>query len=324
MNRIIEKLAKRILNGYLLERVEAENLLAMSRSDLDDLLYWANEIRKQYFGNKVQVCSIVPGKLGGCSEDCAFCAQSARYHTQIGPAREIGEEEILNAARQAYQAGVRHFGIVNSGKRVTDKEVERLGHIAEKIKQQYNMTLCGSFGILNDTQAQSLVDSGFKRYNHNLETSPVHFSEIVSTHEYEERAETIQKANQAGLKVCAGGIFGIGEQESDRLDMAFELRRLGADMIPLNFLHPIDGTPLADVGVLAPREILRIIAIYRFILPDKSIKVAGGRVLNLRDMQSWIFYAGCTSIITGNYLTTAGRETAEDMRMLADLGLEAV
>lgn len=324
MNRIIEKLARRVLDGYLLERVEADNLLAMSRNDLDDLLYWANEIRKQYFSNRVQVCSIVPGRLGGCSEDCAFCAQSARYQTGVGPAKYISEEEILAAARKAYEAGVRHFGIVNSGQNVSDEEVVRLANIARQIRGKYNMTLCGAFGIIDDAQARELVSAGFKRYNHNLETSTAHFDKIVSTHKYRDRAETIERANQAGLAVCAGGIFGIGEEDTDRLDMAFELRRLNADMIPLNFLHPIKGTPLAQNEVLAPREILRIIALYRFILPDKNIKVAGGRVRNLRDMQSWIFYAGCTSIITGNYLTTAGRDTSEDMLMLGDLGLEAV
>jgi len=162
------------------------------------------------------------------------------------------------------------------------------------------------------------------RFNHNLETSARHFSNIVSTHEYADRVKTIEAGLKAGLGVCAGGIFGIGENESDRIDMALELRRLDVDMVPMNFLHPIEGTPLSNAEKLSPREILRIVALYRFILPTTHLKVAGGRVLNLRDLQSWIFYAGCTSILSGNYLTTAGRDVKEDLQMLEDLGLQAM
>jgi len=169
---------------------------------------------------------------------------------------------------------------------------------------------------------QRLAAAGVSRFNHNLETSRRHFKDIVTTHCYEDRVKTIQAALKAGLGVCAGGIFGIGETEDDRIDMAVELGRLGVDMVPMNFLHPIPGTPLGNTPALPPREILRIIALYRFILPKTHLKVAGGRVLNLRDMQSWIFYAGCTSILTGNYLTTAGRAVEDDLRMLKDLGLE--
>jgi biotin synthase len=162
------------------------------------------------------------------------------------------------------------------------------------------------------------------RYNHNLETSRNHFKNIVTTHDYDARIETVKAAKKAGLGLCTGGIFGIGENDADRIDMAMLIRELGADMVPMNFLHPIGGTPLGDMPTMKPMEILRLIALYRFILPRTGIKIAGGRILNLRDMQSWIFYAGATSIISGDiYLTTAGRAVEEDVRMIKDLGLEA-
>jgi biotin synthase len=186
----------------------------------------------------------------------------------------------------------------------------------------YELSVCVSWGIITTEQARRLAGAGVSRYNHNLETSERHFGNIVTTHKYADRVRTIEAVKEAGLGICAGGIFGIGETEADRVDMALELRRLGADTVPMNFLHPIEGTPLGDAPTLKPRQILRIIAIYRFILPKTNLKIAGGRVLNLRDLQSWMFYAGATSILSGDYLTTTGRAVAEDMQMLADLGLE--
>jgi len=168
---------------------------------------------------------------------------------------------------------------------------------------------------------RQLASAGVVRYNHNLETSRRYFPNIVKTHHYQERVKTIQAALKAGLKVCGGGIFGLGETDEDRVDLALELRTLGVDTVPMNFLHPIPGTPLGSSPPLPPKEILRIIALYRFLLPEADLKVAGGRVFNLRDMQSWIFRAGCSSIISGNYLATAGRSVLEDKQMLADLGL---
>ncbi|MCK4959544.1 MAG: biotin synthase BioB, partial [Planctomycetes bacterium] len=276
-----------------------------------------------YFGNEVRVCSIVPGRLGGCDQDCAFCAQSVRYDTQVSKSVTVlSDDEILAAAKEANEKGVPYFGIVYSGRAITEKELSRIEKLIATIKSDYGMGVCVSLGIISADQAKRLVKAGAKRYNHNLETSERYFSKIVTTHDYSERVATIKTALDAGLKVCGGGIFGIGETEADRLDMAFQLRELGVDMVPMNFLHPIEGTPLGSAKKLEPMEILRIIAMYRFILPQTNLKVAGGRVLNLRDVQSWIFYAGCTSILTGNYLTTAGRSVEEDMQMLKDLGLK--
>ncbi|MBL7214675.1 MAG: biotin synthase BioB [Phycisphaerae bacterium] len=325
MNKQIRAFAEKILTGQLLDRDEIVALSKLSGDYFDDLLYWANEIRKANFGNKIKMCSIVPGRLGGCSQDCAFCAQSLHYDTAVDKTpKTLSDDEIMVAAKEAKKKGVPNFGIVYSGRKVGDEELDRLIALTKQIKEEMGLGVCMSLGILSDENMQRLADAGVVRFNHNLETSARHFPDIVSTHKYEDRVKTIEAGLKAGMGVCAGGIFGIGETENDRIDMALELRRLGVDMVPMNFLHPIAGTPLGKAEKLSPREILRIVALYRFILPSTHLKVAGGRVLNLRDVQSWIFYAGCTAILSGNYLTTAGRSVEDDLQMLADLGLEAV
>ncbi len=323
MNETLSILAGRVLDGQLLDRAEIDTLLEESERDCDDLLYWANKIRQKFFGNKIKVCSIVPGRLGGCNQDCAFCAQSVRYETAVAKKPQLlRDDEILAGAARAVANGVGNFGIVYSGRAISEAELARIENLVRQIKDKYNLEVCVSLGIITADQAARLAAAGVSRYNHNLETSARHFGNIVTTHKYADRVRTIEAAKEAGLGICAGGIFGIGETEADRVDMALELRRLGADTVPMNFLHPIEGTPLGDAETLKPMQILRIIAIFRFILPKTNLKIAGGRVLNLRDLQSWMFYAGATSILSGDYLTTTGRAVAEDMQMLADLGLE--
>jgi len=323
MNETIALLAGRVLDGEMLERAEIDTLLEESKGDYDDLLYWANKIRQKFFGNKIKVCSIVPGRLGGCDQDCAFCAQSARFNTAVGKKPQfLSDEEILAGAAQAAKNRVSNFGIVYSGRAITEPQLGRIEKLVRRIKDEYDLGVCGSFGLISSEQAVRLGRAGVSRYNHNLETSERHFPNIVTTHKYSDRVRTIEVVKGAGLAICAGGIFGIGETESDRVDMALELRRLGADTVPMNFLHPIAGTPLGRAETIKPRQILRIVAIFRFILPKTNLKIAGGRVLNLRDLQSWMFYAGSTSILSGDYLTTSGRAVSEDMQLLADLGLE--
>ena len=325
MNKQIQEYAKKILAGQLLERSEIDPLSKLSNDHLDDLLYWANEIRKANFGNTVKMCSIVSGRLGGCSQDCAFCAQSLHYDTAVDKTPQVlSDGQIMDAAAEAKQKGVPNFGIVYSGKKVSQAELDRLIALTQRIKTELGMGVCMSLGIVSDENMQRLADAGVVRFNHNLETSERHFPDIVTTHKYEDRVKTIEAGLKAGMGVCAGGIFGIGETEQDRIDMALELRRLGVDMVPMNFLHPIEGTPLGKAETMPPRQILRIVALYRFILPKTHLKVAGGRVLNLRDLQSWIFYAGCTAILSGNYLTTAGRAVEDDLKMIEDLGLQVV
>jgi len=323
VNEKLTQIAKEILNGKIIDRAEIEYLFSLRDEDFDDLLYWANRIRQKFFGNKIKVCSIVPGRLGGCNQDCKFCAQSARYETSFKETKTLTDEEILNAAGKAKQKGVPNFGIVYSGKTISEKELQRLEKLIAKIKNEIGIGVCGGFGIINYEQAVRLKKAGLARYNHNLETSRNHFKNIVTPHDYDSRIETVKAAKKAGLGLCTGGLFGIGETDADRIDMAILIRELEVDMVPMNFLHPIAGTPMGNMPTMQPRQILRLIALYRFILPKVHIKAAGGRKLNLRDMQSWIFYAGATSIISGDYLTTAGRAVEEDLQMIKDLGLEA-
>jgi biotin synthase len=320
VNKKITDIAEKVLNDNFIDIKDIEYLFAID--DLWDLLYWANQIRQKNFDNKIKICSIVAGRLGGCSQDCKFCAQSARAKTAFKETKTLTDEEILDAAKQAKEKSVPSFGIVYSGKTISEKELLRLEELIPRIKNEIGISVCGGFGIIDYEQAVRLKNAGLSRYNHNLETSRNHFRNIVTTHDYDCRIETVKAAKKAGLGLCTGGIFGIGESDADRIDMAMQIRELGVDMTPMNFLHPIAGTPLGGLATMQPREILRLIALYRFILPKTGIKVAGGRVLNLRDMQSWIFYAGATSILSGNYLTTTGRAVEDDVRMIKDLGLK--
>ena len=323
MNEKIQTIADCCLAGGKIDDEQIDILLAEARRDFFDLLYWANKIREKFFGNKIKICSIVPGRLGGCNQDCKFCAQSARYKTDFSKARTTSDEEILNAAEQAKLNGVANFGIVYSGRTVSEKELTRLRGLIKQIRSRFGLGVCASLGVITAEQAQRLVQSGLTGYNHNLETSEKHFGRIVTTHRYADRVRTIQAAQKAGLRVCAGGIFGIGESDDDRVQMALELRRLSVDTVPMKFLHPIEGTPLGRTKTLEAREILSIIAVYRFILPQTNLKIAGGRVLNLRDLQSWMFYAGANGILSSDYLTTTGRAVREDKQMLMDLCLQA-
>ncbi len=325
MNEVISKYADVVLGGGLLDRSQIDLLSTESEDAFWDLLYWSNAIREKFFGNRIRVCSIVPGRLGGCDQDCAFCSQSIKYDTATEKqTTTISDEQILADAADASENGVPFIGIVNSGRAPSEKEFTRIEKLITEIKSKFGIGVCASLGILTGEQMQRLAAAGLNRYNHNLETSERYYSQIVTTHKFADRVNTVKAAKQAGLGVCCGGIFGIGETHADRIDMALALRELEIDMVPMNFLHPIEGTPLAAAEEIPPMEILRIIALYRFILPKAHLKAAGGRVLNLRDMQSWIFPAGVTSILSGNYLTTAGRSVEEDMQMLKDMGLVAI
>jgi len=321
MNKIISKTAEICLTGGQITQQETRALLAEAGTDFFDLLYWANRIRERFFGCEVKICSIVPGRLGGCDQDCKFCAQSARYRTGFDHVRALTDAEILDAASRVKSSGVVNFGIVYSGRTVNETELARLEGLIQRISDM-GLKVCASLGVITADQAKKLAGAGLTGYNHNLETSERHFPSIVTTHNYSERVETIKAAQKAGLRICAGGIFGIGETDDDRIEMAMQLRTLGVDIVPMNFLHPIEGTPLGCQKTLEPKEILTIIALYRFILPQTTLKIAGGRVLNLRDMQSWMFCAGANAILSGNYLTTSGRRIEEDMQMLSDLGLK--
>ena len=330
MNESSADLGRRALAGERLSRLELLNLAQAARQSPYDLLYWANRIRTGRFGNAVGFCSIAPGKLGNCSEDCKWCAQSATCAKPGRKPRHTPAREIVAAAENAARQKAACFGIVNSGRRPGKADLEAVADAAAQIKTAgrgpgANLRLCASLGELTDAQARQLLAAGITRYNHNLETSRSFYPTVVTSHTYDDRLATLAAARRAGLGLCCGGIFGIGESWDDRVELALTLRdEVAPDIVPLNFLHPIPGTPLENSVPLQPIEILCIIALFRLAMPETDLKIAGGREKNLRDMQSWIFYAGATSCILGNYLTTAGRSVPEDLQMFADLGLEVV
>lgn len=323
MNDTIKKIANQSLQNKPISREDALFIIHREGDEIYDLFYWANQIRLRYFGHSVKACSIVSAKQGQCTEDCSFCSQSARYHTGIEEFPLVDTGKILDVATCAEQAGSSSLGIVTSGYGIRNsRELTSICTAIETVAQNTHIHPHGSFGILTRETAQSLVKSGLKRLNHNLETSERFFPKVCSTHTFHDRVNTIRCAKEAGLEICSGAIFGIGEGREDRIDLAFTLKDLDVDVVPLNFLHPISGTPLENSLPLTPMEALKIISVFRFVLPDKEIKIAGGRERNLRDLQSWIFYAGANSTMIGNYLTTTGRKVEDDFQMISDLGLK--
>ncbi len=318
----IAALSRQVITGTRLSRGQAERLAETPRDLLIDLFQGASRIREHFVGTRVRCCSIVAAKVGKCSEDCAFCSQSAHYETPVNGLTVLQRDEVVEAALAAAADGADSFGIVNSGWGPTDDEIEHWGQSIGRIRASGRIRACASLGILDEGQAKRLKDLGVQRYNHNLQTSRRHFPNIIKTHGYDERLNTLRHLKSAGISVCSGALFGMGEDWTDRLDLAFELRELEPAVVPLNFLIAIDGTPLQGIEPLEPMECLKIIAIYRFLLPQQEIKIAGGRELNLRDLQSWIFLAGADSFLIGNYLTTYGRSPDVDRQMVRDLGFE--
>jgi biotin synthase len=317
----IKSTAGKVLSGGAIDRQEVSALAAAGSSDLADLLAAANRIRQHFRGSSVDICSIVNAKSGACSEDCRYCAQSSHYATDapVYPLIDVGR--MAEAAKGARANGARRFCIVTSGRGIYD--ASDLRNIAKGIEQvrAIGLSPCATLGTLDRGQLHYLKDSGLHRYHHNLETSREYFPKVCTTHTYDERIELLHHARDLGLSSCSGGILGMGETMQDRVSMAFTLRELDVDSVPINFLMPVPGTPLADVTPITPAEALHAIALFRFILPEKEIRVCGGRGSALGDMHPLIFLSGADGFMIGNYLTRTGLDPEEDLAMLNDLGL---
>lgn len=313
-NRKLIKFKEKILTGGELTSEEALLIADSTNLKLLDLCSVANDIREHFFGNYIELCSIVNAKSGACSEDCAFCAQSAHHKTGVSIYPLLDGDTIIQKAEEAKEGGVSRFSIVTSGKKLSKKELLSISPLFNKLRS-LGLLPCASLGTLSKEELKFLKEEGLNRYHHNIETSEKFYPMICSTHTYKERIKTIENALSVGLSVCAGGIFGMGETWHDRIDMAFLLKALNVDSIPINFLIPIKGTPLALRDMLHPFEALKIVCLFRLLLPDKSIRICGGRIQVLKEFHSLIFMAGADSILTGNYLTTIGR-TFEDDRAL--------
>jgi biotin synthase len=323
-NKTIADMARRVLEGQLLGRDDLLALAEFSRNDLQDIVYWAWRVRQARFGRRVRLCSIIAGKAGGCGENCKWCAQSAATASKPQYAT-MGQ--ILQTAQDARDRHAAGIGIVNSGRRPNQAELQTVIDAAGQIRRLHGQAVyvCASLGELTPDQASRLAAAGVQRYNHNLESSRRFYPNVVGSHSYEDRLATLGNARRAGMKLCCGGIFGLGETWEDRVDLALTLRDdVGPEIVPLNFLHPIPGTPMEHVTPLSPTEAIAIIAIFRLAMPEVDLKIAGGRESNFRGLQSWIFHAGATSIITGGYLTTPGQGSDADLQMIQDLGLEIV
>ena len=309
------------MSDFLGSNWKEEDILELiNRKDIYEILFLANTLRVKYKGNKIELCAIVNAKSGKCSEDCVFCAQSSRYKTDTPEYPLIEAERILEKAVEAKNNKVKRFSIVISGKKPSKKELIKISDSIELLRKN-EINVCASLGLIKYDEISYLKDKGLQRLHCNIETSERYFNKICSTHKFSDKVETIESAKKAGLSVCSGGVFGMGESWSDRLDLAKFLKNSDVDSVPLNFLTPIKGTPLEGYMPLSPMEALKIISLFRIMLPDKEIRVCGGRPL-LGDFTSWIFLAGANALMTGNYLTTLGRDYKDDLDFIEKHELE--
>ncbi len=305
--------------GKPLSADQAMQILTANGSLLTAFMAGAQMIKEDHFGNQIKLCSIINAKSGYCSENCSFCAQSIHNQTDIAAYPLKSVDEILTGAIEAQKQGSQCFGIVTSGTRINPgNEFEQLLTAIRTIRRETTITPSASIGILDRESANALRSAGCGTYHHNLETARSFFPEICTTHSYEEDVSTIVVAKEAGMQVCCGGLFGLGESLQQRVELGMTLRELDVDSVPLNFLNPVAGTPLAEKQHLTPMDCLRVICLFRYLLPDKKITVCGGRSINLRDFQSAIFMAGASGVMVGNYLTTAGRDLQTDKQMFID------
>ena len=286
---------------------------------LEKLISRANKVRKQYLYTNLELCSILNAKSGLCSEDCKFCTQSVKYHTDVSvyPLKE--KEQIVQAAQNAKAIGAKHFGIVTSGNKLTKEEINTIVQAVSEIKDKVDITVCGSLGALEKSALKLLKEAGLSRYHHNIETSRRFYPQIVSTHSFDERINTINSAKEVGLEVCSGGIIGMGESWADRIDMACTLKDMGVNSVPINILVPIKGTTLEIVEPITAEDIIRTICIFRIILKDKTIKIAAGREAALKDSQVKGFIAGANGMIIGGYLTVKGNALENDYALIKEI-----
>jgi len=323
--RRIAGLGQRVLDGGQIDREEAMFLFGLENSsDIHILLSWGNRIREHFKGNKIHLCSIVNAKAGACSENCSFCSQSAAFQTGSPRYGFVDPEPVADAGEEANRNGVTAVGLVAAWRGL--KEGPMLDEVCDRIremKEQGKARPDASLGLIeNQEVADRLKEAGLTCYGHNLESSERFFPEHCTTHTYEDRLRTIGYLKQAGIKICSGGIIGMGETREDRCDLAMSLREIDASVVPVNILNPIEGTPLEKQEPLPPLEILKSIACFRFIMPTKEIMIAGGRTVNLRDLQCMVFQAGASALMVGNYLTTLNQPVEKDLQMLRDLGLD--
>jgi biotin synthase len=316
-------MADRVLSGEALNAEDALAMLECPDDELLDLLAAAYRVRRRRFGNQVQLYFLMNAKSGLCPEDCGYCSQSKISTADIPKYNLLSRDKLLDGARVAAERQARTYCIVISARGPNEREMEAVESIVPEIKRRYNLKICACLGLLTPEQAERLKACGVDRVNHNLNTGEDYYGDICTTHTFQDRVETLRAVRDAGIEMCSGGIVGMGERQSDVVDMAIALRDLGVQSIPVNFLIPIEGTPLASRGDLNPRYCLKVLAMFRFVNPDRELRIAGGREVHLGSLQALGLYAA-NSIFVGDYLTTKGQPAEADYQMIRDLGFEIV
>ena len=320
---LIFSLGQKILNSQAITFDEAMALTTIEESDIPILLGVANKIRAEFTGSYVDTCQILNARSGGCSENCKFCAQSAHYDVDIDVYPLMTEDDIIKAAQKAEAEHAYRFCIVTAGCGMQgDTDFAKITAAIKRIGNETSIQRCCSLGILEEAHVSALKEAGITRYHHNLESSERYFKQICTSHSYQDRIDTIKRVKAAGLEVCSGGIIGMGETWQDRIELAFTLKELNVDSIPINILNPVKGTALENQEQLNPMEILQIIAIFRLILPTKILRYAGGRERNLGELVPLGFLSGINGMLIGNYLTTQGHGADKDIQTVSNLGLK--
>lgn len=315
----VEQLKNKVLGGGEVTREEA---LELMDTPLEELSQAADQLREHFCGDRFDMCTIVNGKCGKCSEDCKYCAQSAHYQTSLEENYPLlSTEELVKGAAENKRQGVLRYSIVTSGRKLSDREVDQVCESIRAIREQVGIEVCVSFGLLGEEAFRKLKEAGASRVHCNLESSRRYFPQVCTTHTYDEKIETMKAAQRAGLSVCSGGIIGLGETMEDRIDMVLTARKLGVKSVPVNLLNPIPGTPYEHNPVLTEGELRRVVAIFRFLIPDGNIRLAGGRGL-LEDKGARCFCSGANAAISGDMLTTAGITVERDLEMLRKLGYQ--
>ncbi len=314
-------LADRVLAGGELTQDEALAALRSPDEQLLDLLAAAYRVRRRYFGNRVQLYFLMNAKSGLCPEDCGYCSQSKVAEAEIPRYNILSESRLMDGARAAAERKAATYCLVISGREPTEREIDAVTRIVPKIKSEFELNVCACLGLLTPEHARRLKECGVDKVNHNLNTSRRFYPEICSTHTYQDRLDTLRAVRSAGLELCSGGILGMGEDDSDVVQMAFELRELGVESIRLNFLNPIDGNPLAGTHWPTPRYCLKALAMMRLVNPRSELRIAGGREMHLGSLQALGLYAA-NSLFVGDYLTTKGQLPEADYRMIEETGFE--
>jgi len=299
--------------------MKLEKVLDLFDMPLIALAAKADKLRRERTDNKLDICTICNARSGLCTEDCKFCTQSAHYETGTPEYSMMSINEIMENAFKARENGSKRFSIVTSGHSPNSEEVDYIANVVKEIKNKVGIEVCASLGCLEYDQLTLLKTSGLSRYHHNIETSREYFPRIVSTHTFDDRITTIRNAVKAGLSTCCGGIIGMGESRRDRASMALTLQELHVNSVPINILMPLAGTPLADTPPLSISEVLKTIAAFRIVMPDKTIKVAAGRESFLKDFQGMAFMSGANGMLIGGYLTQRGRSVEEDKNMIDEI-----